>query len=300
MFLASFGLVLASTLKVAAWSASSTAVPPEGINYDAGLMGDAKQSTVWVEGEEGAGLGAWIAADFGGDKTVDAFTVWGGNWYDNEHWQHFNRPKLLIAEYADGSTEEFTLADEFKPQVVRLATPKRTTSIKFRLKSVYKGKGVDTAISEIRFTDGARSEAAVVSAVTASSTFPPDTDGDYDPDNAADGIVDSMWCEGNKAGDGKGEWLRFEFAAPTSISRVKIRNGSSYSPALFMKGNRASGATLQFSDGATETVSFKDIMFDQTFTFAAHNTTSVKLTVTGVKKGSEYNDLCISEATFLP
>jgi hypothetical protein len=65
-----------------------------------------------------------------------------------------------------------------------------------------------------------------------------------------------------------------------------------------MKGNRVTSATLTFSDGATETVAIKNSMMCQTVTFPSHQTSSVRVTVTEVSKGKEYNDLCISEARF--
>ena len=43
----------------------------------------------------------------------------------------------------------------------------------------------------------------------------------------SDGIVDSMWCEGNKSSDGTGEWLELGFAGTQSVSGVKIRSGGS-------------------------------------------------------------------------
>ena len=73
-----------------------------------------------------------------------------------------------------------------------------------------------------------------------------------------------------------------------------------FSAAYFNQANRIATATLSFSDGATETVQVKDMFFDQTISFPAHTTSRVKVTFTTVKKGTQYNDLCVSEAYLLP
>jgi hypothetical protein len=226
-------LVSASTIKVATWTASSSAPAVESKNYEASNLGDGKQSTAWVEGEDGGGLGSWITADLGGEKSISSISVWGSNWYNTEFWGHFNRPKDILLEFSDGSTEQLTLSDEYRPQVLNLKAPKTTTTVKLRLKGVYAGKGVDTAISEIRFMDSASDGPVLVRAVSASTAAPADTDGDYDADNAVDGISDSMWCEGNKKSDGTGEWLDLSLSRKTSVSALKIRNGAGFSADLF-------------------------------------------------------------------
>jgi hypothetical protein len=109
-----------------------------------------------------------------------------------------------------------------------------------------------------------------------------------------------MWCEGNKTGDGTNEWLELDLGVSTSVSRLVLRNGSAYSFTYFMKANRGTTATLTFGDGSTEAITLKDTISEQTISFAARSTSKVKITFTGVKKGSEYNDLCISEAYLLP
>ncbi len=68
--------------------------------------------------------------------------------------------------------------------------------------------------------------------------------------------------------------------------------------AFWMKANRATAATLEFSDGSTERVAIKNSMMPQDITFAAHTTSKVKIKFDEVARGKEFNDLCISEAYF--
>ena len=291
----------AAVVKPSAWTASSSAAGSEGVSYDIANVADARQSSPWVEGDAGSGLGSWVMADFGGEKVITEFTVWAGVWYTLEYWNRYNRPKLLVVEFSDGTSQEVTLTDEFKPQTITFASPKKTSSIKMKVKGIYTGNTFnDTGISEVVFRDGASAPHVPVKSYKVSSTFPADGDGNYDAVNTTDGILDSMWCEGNKTGDGANEWLELDFGSSQSVSRLVLRNGNAYSFGYFMKSNRATGATLTFSDGSSEVVTVKDSISEQTIAFAPRSTSRVRVTFTAVKKGSEFNDLCISEAYLLP
>ncbi|MDP2310145.1 MAG: discoidin domain-containing protein [Pseudomonadota bacterium] len=291
----------AAVVKPTTWAASSSAPGSDGVSYDIANVADARQSSPWVEGDEGSGLGSWVLADFGGEKTLTGFTVWAGVWYTQEYWNRYNRPKLLVVEFSDGTSQEVTLTDEFKPQAITFASPKKTSSIKLKVKGIYAGNTFnDTGISEVVFHDAAAASHLPVKAYKTSSTFPADGDGNYEPVNTADGILDSMWCEGNKTGDGLSEWFELDLGGSQSVSKLVLRNGNAYSFGYFMKSNRATSASLTFSDGSSEAVTLKDSISEQTITFAPHTTSKVRVTFTGVKKGSEFNDLCISEAYVLP
>jgi hypothetical protein len=192
-----------------------------------------------------------------------------------------------------------SLTDEMVAQELSLASPKKTTSIKVKVKRVYSGSAwPDTAISEIQVFDTGGDSHTSVSSFEASSVLAPDADGSYDAHMVSDGISDTMWCEGSKEGDGTGEWLHFDFGGSQAVSSLELVNGIGTTLSYWMKGNRVTSATLTFSDGATETVAIKNSMMRQTVTFPSHQTSSVRVTFTEVSKGKEYNDLCISEARF--
>ncbi len=284
-------------IKVTTWSASSTADATAERAYEPKNLGDGKQSNAWVEGESGGGLGSWVLAEFAEAQTVAMVTVWAGNWYNTEYWGHYNRPKTLLLEFADGSTEELTLTDEQKAQQFKLKAPKSTTSVKFRLKAIYSGKGVDTAISEVKFYGST----AALPTAGASSATPDDADGNYQAQNLVDGISDSMWCEGNKKSDGTGEWVEVRLGRSATLTGLKVRNGAGFSADLYKQVNRAATVTASFGDGGSETLSVKDVPFEQTVSFgSAHTTDRVKLSFTDAKKGTDYDDLCISELTPVP
>jgi hypothetical protein len=65
-----------------------------------------------------------------------------------------------------------------------------------------------------------------------------------------------------------------------------------------MNSNRATKATLTFSDGSTHAVVIKNSASLQKVEFPSKTTSSVRVTFTEVYRGKEYNDLCISELYF--
>ncbi len=289
----------AAKIKVASATASSVYPPEEGVTYDAKRVHDGRQQTSWVEGEDGSGLGSWLEFDLGGDKKVKKIKVWGGLWYSWDYYNRANRPKELEFTFSDGSTQKFTLADEMVPQVFELKKAKTTSTVKVKVNAIHSGNTwLDTGISEIQFFDDQPDTRVAPKGFKSSSELPADDDGSYVGKNVADGISDSMWCEADE-GDGTDQWLELDFGASKSISQVEIINGIGTGLGIYMKGNRATGATLQFSDGSTEDVTFKPLsVYPQSVSFPAHTTSKVKMTFTGIAKGKEYNDLCISELHF--
>lgn len=291
----------AAVVRGITWSTSSVAPVTDGITAAATNLSDNKQATPWIEGESGSGLGSFAKADFGAEKTINELRIWGGCWYNRAYWGHFSRPKTIIAEFSDGTTQELTLKDEFAPQVFPLAAPKKTTSVKLKVTAVYQGDAYnDTAISEIVFIDNAAETVQLPSAAKASTTLPPDGDGYYDAKNAVDGMVDSLWCEGGK-GDGTGDWIEITFPAAVTVSKLKIRNGVTYSSEVFKKANRATAATLTFSDGTTQTVALRGLLpMEESVSFTSVTTSSVKITFTTIIKGTEFNDMCVAEVNVVP
>ena len=293
------GAALAGTLKPSGVESSSYLVSDKGEAYEAKRLSDGKLDSVWLEGDDSSGLGSWVKFDLGGPTNVTGMKLWNGYWISQDFWTRHNRAKEIEVEFSDGTKETFTLTDAMSAEQVRFKTPKSTDSIKIKLKSVFRGSTFnDTGFSEIQILDQSPSPFVVPSTYTASSTLASDGDGNYEPANLHDGIVDSMWCEGNAEGDGNGESITFDFGGSTAVSKVQIRNGSAGSFSSFMAANRAKAAKLTFSDGSSTDIAIKTSLMPQTIPFPAKNTSSVVMTFTDVVKGSQYNDLCISEATF--
>jgi len=270
--------------------------------YPARNVKDSKSSTAWVEGDTGSGVGSWIEVKFDGEHQVTMVKMWAGDWSSRKGWERANRPSELEVKWADGETETWKLADEWAPQVFLPAKPKTTDTIRFRVKGIHSGTAFpDTAIAELQvFENGNSDGIAPISGASASSVFESDSDGTYDATNMLDGIRDTYWCENDKDGDGTGEWVEITLAGSQKISTMFVLNGMGVTTEIHKKGNVAKTAKLEFSDGSTQDVSLKPFFFPQKVVLKPVQTGSVKITFTGVQRGSDYNDLCISEVHFLP
>lgn len=288
----------ARALPIQAVTASSELGEYEGVSYAVKNLIDKKASTVWVEGEEGSGLGASITVDLGSEQSITQVKLWNGNWYTADFWQRHNRAKEVELEFSDGSKQTFTLKDEMAAEVIRLPAAVRTSSVKIKVKSIYRGNTFnDTCISEVQVSDDSPELTVVPVAAKASTVYAADADGNYEPANTWDSLLDTMWCEAD-AGDGVGQWIEFDLGGSRSVSKVGLRNGNAYSLGMNMKANRAKVVTLSFSDGSSTRLEVKPSMSDASYTFPAKTTSSVRITVDEVVRGTEYNDLCVSEVSF--
>jgi hypothetical protein len=274
-----------------------------GADFPPRNVKDNKSATPWFEGDRGNGVGSWIEVDLGGEHTVTHVRMMAGDWSTAEKWRQANRPKELAVRWSDGTEESWMLGDERTVQIYRPPTPKATSSIRFKINGLYTGSAFpDAAISEIQVFDTAPSKTVKIRSAKASSEFPADSEGSYTADQAFDGVNDTYWCEGNEEGDGVGEWLEFDLGGAKKVSVAKICAGICASPKANGRANSPTTATLQFSDGSTEKAKFgtlagapSKITFD-----TPHTTSCVRLRIDSIKKGSDYNDACVSEVTFLP
>ncbi|MFK7930067.1 MAG: discoidin domain-containing protein [Myxococcota bacterium] len=293
------GSASAARVKPVSVDASSSYPPENGASYDAKKANDGKAATAWIEGDEGSGLGSWLKMSVPPGTKLTGIKMWAGYWYSYDFWTRANRPKTVEVKFSDGSTEMLDLTDKMEAQVLKFAKPHDTSEIRIRVKAIYNGNTwFDTAISEVQLMDGNDDGFATAKGFAISSKLPDDGDGNYNPANVADGVTDSMWCEGSKDGDGTGEWVEVEFGTSRSVSKVSLVNGVGGNLGAWMKSNRATKATLTFSDGSTQSIDVKNSFTNQSISFPSKTTSKVRLTVDEVYKGKEYNDLCISEMYF--
>lgn len=290
---------IAAPLKPVGVTASSTYVVTEGTgNYEPSRAADGKAGTSWFEGEAGSGLGAWIEFDLGAPTSVKQVKLWAGDWSTFDYWSRANRPKEVELKFSDGSTQVVTLKNEKVAQTFTIdGGGKTTTSVRLKVKAIHDGSTwLDTGLSEVQlFGDAAPAMTATASTISAE-----DGDGNYAAGNAIDGLSDTMWCEGDK-GNGAGQWLEVNLGGARAVSSVSLINGMGSSMVLWMKANQTNSLVLTFADGSTETLAIERPSFrPASYTFPAHTTSKVRLTIAGVKAGSEFNDTCVSEVSFGP
>lgn len=290
----------AAELKPVSVTASTSLPAGDGVTYEATNTSDRKVSTVWVEGDtEGSGLGSYITIDLGEPKLVTGFTIWNGNWYSWDFFQRHNRIKDLDVEASDGTVQKFTLKDEKVPETVNFPKAIKTSSLKLKVKGIHRGTTFnDTCIAEVVVNDSSPPTWYLPAGTADSGHLGEDADGSYFVSNTWDGLLDTMWCENNKAGDGTGTFMEYRFGRPVPLGHLIIRNGNAYGIAESLKSNMATEAILEFSNGTKETISLKPMIIEQTIAFPQHTSESVRVRFSAVKKGTQFNDLCISELKF--
>jgi hypothetical protein len=89
------------------------------------------------------------------------------------------------------------------------------------------------------------------------------------------------------------------FDAPTPVRTVQVCTGMCTFDA-FARGNAPSKLSLQFSDGSTQAIEITKMgPVPQDYPLRPVTTSSVKVRVDAIRKGTEFNDACLSELTFL-
>ncbi len=290
---------MADRVPVKAVTASSEYPPDDTGSYEAKKIADGKVSTAWVEGEERNGLGAYVKLELAREATVAKVVFWAGMWYSRQYWDYSSRPTEVELAFDDGTTELVQIPNVMEPHEHVLKKPVTTKTIKITLRNVKSGSTFsDTGISEVVVYDTSPSKMVAIESVAASSVAPDDADGSYKTYNLYDGLQDTMWCEGNKGSDGTGESLTYTFKTRSTVKSFHLRNGIGTSLKYFMKGNRAETITFTFDDGSTQTLKVANTMLHKKYDLQPVSTKTVKLTFDTIKKGSEFDDLCLSEAYF--
>jgi len=118
----------------------------------------------------------------------------------------------------------------------------------------------------------------------------------YVASNVLDGSRKTAWIEGAD-GPGLGESLRFDFGREINLRRIVILPGYFKSPEIWKQNNRLARATLYFSSGTSQSVSFPDQMERQSIDLGSIKTRSVRLEINEVYSGSD-PDTAISEVVF--
>jgi hypothetical protein len=136
--------------------------------------------------------------------------------------------------------------------------------------------------------------------VAASSSLNQSGNLSYYPSNATDHNLQSWWTPSPPHSDGYNSWLRIDFGQTVKVIAIEIHNGSHYPNYgkygdLYFKNNRLLKATLEFSNGTTQTIKLREVDEIQRIPIQPQNTTYLKLLPLEWARGSQWNDLCISE-----
>lgn len=137
----------------------------------------------------------------------------------------------------------------------------------------------------------------VFTSAEASSTLPPDQyTSDYGAHWVLDGSMVTAWNEGSD-GDGSGEWVEVRADTPQVVKGVAIVTGYTKKEDTYYRNNRPSEVTITLSDGYTTHATLDDTFGSRsTIDFdTLHETTSIRITIDSVVRGSKWNDAAITE-----
>lgn len=123
-------------------------------DYRPEYMTDHDPQSWWTPNPHRDGKEAWIEIQFNQEQSIKGFEIWAGS--HNKNYPKFgdiyplnNRVKTGWLEFSDGSTFSFKLKDVDNWQYVLFEQPIKSSKIRLRVNSVYKGeKWNDLCIAE--------------------------------------------------------------------------------------------------------------------------------------------------------
>ncbi len=317
------GIAGAKPIPVTAVTASASA-EREGYTFGPDYMADDRIYTFWVAGGQGGGLNDNLKFTFDGTHTITGMEIWNGCQVNRDTFDANGRVTKMTLKIGFGDDVAIEIADQFGKQVIRFEEPISGNNVRMFLKGLASGKSWNAiAITEIRFLDDDPEE--YLTGLSASASSEPEG-GDYSPNNAVDGFVDSCWCEGVKGagedseerkktgqpertsmsatksfsqeGAGVGEWIKVDLGGKRSVSRIGIVIGDAYDSASFRAASRPARLQANFSDGSSETWSLDDTSDWQYLDVGGKNISWAKFTIDEATLGKRYNDTSIGEIRF--
>jgi hypothetical protein len=136
--------------------------------------------------------------------------------------------------------------------------------------------------------------------VNASTVLDQDGDIIYDPRVTIDGDPSTAWNDGVR-GDPTGESLEYRFASPVQLTQIEVINGYDKVVAegdRFEQNARIRQMTIQTDAGETAT-ELQDTREPQSFAAEFGPTCQVTIVVDSIYPGAEFEDVALSEITFL-
>jgi hypothetical protein len=130
---------------------SSALAPAAGNNYGARNLIDGQDSTAWVEGSSGQGVGDFVVIEFPESKSVRGISLNNGYAKSSDIYFKNSRVKDIDIAFSNGDSLETTLTDTMGEQRVTFNRPVTAKWLRITIRSVYPGsKYTDAAVNEVR------------------------------------------------------------------------------------------------------------------------------------------------------
>jgi len=130
--------------------ASSVLAAAHGNSYGPANLTDGDDSTAWVEGSNGQGVGEFVVLEFDNAHAVRGLTIKNGYDKSPDIYAKNSRVKDIELRFSSGDSLQGTLKDVADAQHVELSRPVTAKWVELIIRSVYPGsKYSDTAINEL-------------------------------------------------------------------------------------------------------------------------------------------------------
>lgn len=130
---------------------SSVLAPAHGNSYGARNLLDGENSTAWVEGSSGQGVGDFLVVEFDTPQVVRGIRLRNGYAKNVDIFVKNSRIRDVEIDFSTGDNLQTTLADTMDEQQVSLNRPVKAKWLRITIRSVYPGaKYTDAAINEVR------------------------------------------------------------------------------------------------------------------------------------------------------
>lgn len=138
--------------------------------------------------------------------------------------------------------------------------------------------------------------APVMTVVNASSTRSTDSEGGkYSKESVLSEDPMTKWVPSKEYKNGIGQWIEISAGTPQHVQGLKILNGYHKNANTWQYNNRVQNCTVTFSDGTSRSFVLNDTMDMITLDLgAAIDTTSVRLTIDSVYRGTKWDDTAIT------
>lgn len=132
----------------------------------------------------------------------------------------------------------------------------------------------------------------------SSSALTGQGDNSYGPGNMFDNDPTTAWVEG-VTGNGEGQSLSFDFAAPRSVTQLHLQNGYAKSERTFTRNARVRDFAVTGSTGVTTQVRLSDQQQWQSFDLPGFaNQQWIRLEILSTYAGTHYEDTALSGLGF--
>lgn len=218
---------------------------------------------------------------------------------DGTAWNPAIRPAYIEGGDVVSTGSMFVVVGNAGKIFTFVGTPPPPAAVAPRAHKEPPGTGTDTTATDRRPPSSGSRAPNQRTTITASSVLPNWQGYTFAASNLIDNKLSTSWQPERNPDGGVGEWVMMTFSTPQKITGFEFSNGFQWNfqqQDLYRKNNRIENAVIQFSDGAEISIHFDDDANKKTVPLPRSRQCDwIKLVVKSVYKGTDWNDLAVSE-----